>query len=79
MPADAYKMDFVFSDVAGGEGTYDNRGGYDYHLPIEGCPVKETSLYVVHVAVEMAPIAKVGGRGFDTGGVRVFACDGRMC
>lgn len=63
VPHDAYKMDFVFSDVAGGIGTYDNRGGYDYHLPVEGSPVKENSLYVVHVAVEMAPIAKVGGLG----------------
>lgn len=26
VPMDAYKMDFVFSDVSGGEGTYDNRG-----------------------------------------------------
>ncbi len=37
VPHDAYKMDFVFSD---GEGTYDNRGGYDYHLPVEGSPVR---------------------------------------
>lgn len=39
VPHDAYKMDFVFSDVAGGVGTYDNRGGYDYHLPVEGVRV----------------------------------------
>lgn len=26
VPLDAFKMDFVFSDVNGGEGTYDNRG-----------------------------------------------------
>ncbi|KAL6763691.1 hypothetical protein V8C86DRAFT_192634 [Haematococcus lacustris] len=63
VPPDAYKMDFVFSDVRGGAGTYDNRGGYDYHLPVEGCPVKEQAMYVVHIAVEMAPIAKVGGLG----------------
>jgi starch synthase len=25
LPKDAYKMDFVFSDVEQGEGTYDNR------------------------------------------------------
>ena len=63
VPLDAFKMDFVFSDVEEGEGTYDTRGGYDYHLPVEGSPVKEPSLYVAHIAVEMAPIAKVGGLG----------------
>ncbi len=41
MPADAFKMDFVFSDVESGDGTYDSRGGYDYHLPVEGSPVRE--------------------------------------
>ena len=61
VPKDAYKMDFVFADVAGGDGTYDNRGGFDYHLPVEGSPVRESPLYVAHIAVEMAPIAKVGG------------------
>ncbi|PNH10236.1 Soluble starch synthase 3, chloroplastic/amyloplastic, partial [Tetrabaena socialis] len=63
VPKDAYKMDFVFSDVPGGDGTYDNRGGFDYHLPVEGSPVQEQRLYVCHIAVEMAPIAKVGGLG----------------
>ena len=29
-------LDFVFSDVESGEGTYDNQGGKDYHLPVEG-------------------------------------------
>jgi starch synthase len=62
-PLDAFKMDFVFSDVEEGDGTYDTRGGYDYHLPVEGSPVKEPSLYIAHIAVEMAPIAKVGGLG----------------
>ncbi|KAF5835336.1 hypothetical protein DUNSADRAFT_7568 [Dunaliella salina] len=63
VPQDAYKMDFVFANVPGGEGVYDNRGGYDYHLPVEGSPIREQSIYCVHVAVEMAPIAKVGGLG----------------
>lgn len=40
MPGDAYKMDFVFADVESGDGTYDNRGGYDYHLPVSGSPVR---------------------------------------
>lgn len=35
VPADAFKMDFVFSDVAEGDGTYDTRGGLDYHLPVQ--------------------------------------------
>lgn len=30
------QLDFVFSNVMSGEGLYDNRGGFDYHLPIEG-------------------------------------------
>ncbi len=54
------QMDFVFSDVESGDGTYDTRGGFDYHLPVEGSAVKEPSLYVAHISVEMAPIAKVG-------------------
>ena len=89
VPLDAFKMDFVFSNVQvrrqggkrcpasqpvfiptfspvftpvqGGDGTYDSRGGYDYHLPIEDSAVKEPSLYVTHISVEMAPIAKVWG------------------
>jgi Starch/carbohydrate-binding module (family 53) len=40
VPRDAYMMDFVFSDVEEGEGTYDNRGGFDYHLPVEGSVVR---------------------------------------
>lgn len=56
-------MDFVFSDVPGGDGTYDNRGGFDYHIPVEGSKKKEPGLHVVHISVEMAPIAKVGGLG----------------
>jgi len=39
VPLDAYKMDFVFSDVESGDGIYDSRGGYDYHLPVEDSPV----------------------------------------
>ncbi|KAJ7528847.1 hypothetical protein O6H91_15G022700 [Diphasiastrum complanatum] len=64
VPQDAYVMDFVFSergDVEGG--IYDNRNGLDYHIPINGSAIKEPPLNVVHVAVEMAPIAKVGGLG----------------
>eukprot|EP00884_Botryococcus_braunii_P007192 jgi/Botrbrau1/16474/Bobra.0142s0068.1 len=63
VPKNAYRIDFVFSDVEDGPGTYDNRGGLDYGLPVDGCVIREPSLYVVHVAVEMAPICKVGGLG----------------
>ena len=58
VPLDAYKMDFVFSDVESGEGTYDNHGGFDYHLPVEGSGLTEPALHIVHVALEMAPICK---------------------
>ncbi|CAD7699185.1 unnamed protein product [Ostreobium quekettii] len=60
-PRDAYMMDFVFANVSGGDGIYDNRGGLDYHLPIEGSVATEPPLNIVHISVEMAPIAKVGG------------------
>jgi hypothetical protein len=60
VPRDAHVLDVVLSDVEGGEGTYDNRGGLDYHIPIEGgVGAKPHPLHVVHIAVEMAPIAKV--------------------
>ena len=62
IPKDAYCLDFVFSD-AEEHGRYDNRGGLDYHLPVEKSVVSEPPLYVIHVAAEMAPIAKVGGLG----------------
>jgi len=79
VPADAHVLDAVFADTDGvgggdgdeggggaGSGFYDNNGGLDYHVPVVGAdralhppPV----LSVVHIAVEMAPIAKVGGMG----------------
>ncbi|GJN09443.1 hypothetical protein PR202_ga27450 [Eleusine coracana subsp. coracana] len=62
VPMDAYVMDFVFSESEEG-GIYDNRNGLDYHIPVFGSIGKEPSMYIVHIAVEMAPIAKVGGLG----------------
>lgn len=62
VPKDAYALDFVFSDAEEG-GRFDNCGDLDYNLPVKGSVVKEPPLYVVHVAVEMAPICKVGGLG----------------
>lgn len=64
VPKDALQLDFVFSNVPGGDGLYDNRGGFDYHLPVKGGTGSlPDRLHVVHIAVEMAPIAKVGGLG----------------
>ncbi|GJN39488.1 hypothetical protein PR202_gb28610 [Eleusine coracana subsp. coracana] len=62
VPMDAYVMDFVFSESEEG-GIYDNRNGLDYHIPVFGSIGKEPSMHIVHIAVEMAPIAKVGGLG----------------
>lgn len=45
-------------------GFFDNNGGLDYHIPVADAPLSSyPRLKVVHVAVEMAPIAKVGGMG----------------
>ncbi|XP_072967076.1 starch synthase 3, chloroplastic/amyloplastic-like [Typha angustifolia] len=62
VPMDAYMMDFVFSEREDG-GIYDNRNGMDYHIPVFGGILKEPPMHIVHIAVEMAPIAKVGGLG----------------
>ncbi|XP_047164111.1 starch synthase 3, chloroplastic/amyloplastic-like [Vigna umbellata] len=62
VPLDAYMIDFVFSDKKDG-GIFDNNNTMDYRIPVSGSIVKETTLNIVHIAVEMAPIAKVGGLG----------------
>ncbi|RCV29739.1 hypothetical protein SETIT_6G036800v2 [Setaria italica] len=62
VPHDAYIMDFVFSESEEG-GIFDNRNGLDYHIPVFGSIAKEPPMHIVHIAVEMAPIAKVGGLG----------------
>jgi starch synthase len=65
IPHDAHVCDFVFTDDARVmEGRYDSRDGLDYHKKILGARGGAVpSLKIVHVAVEMAPIAKVGGMG----------------
>ncbi|CAI7814296.1 unnamed protein product [Closterium sp. NIES-54] len=64
VPQDAYILDLVFMDSSDpSTATYDNRGGLDYHVPVAGSTVREPPLYIVHVALEMAPVAKVGGLG----------------
>nr|QOW94462.1 SSS [Lilium brownii var. giganteum] len=62
VPLNAYIMDFVFSDTEYG-GIYDNKNGRDYHIPVSGGICKEPPMHIVHISVEMAPIAKVGGLG----------------
>ncbi|GAV85018.1 Glycos_transf_1 domain-containing protein/CBM_25 domain-containing protein/Glyco_transf_5 domain-containing protein [Cephalotus follicularis] len=62
VPLDAYMMDFVFSEKEDG-GTFDNKNGTDYHIPVFGGVSKEPPMHIVHIAVEMAPVAKVGGLG----------------
>uniref|UniRef100_A0A7N0UI48 starch synthase n=1 Tax=Kalanchoe fedtschenkoi TaxID=63787 RepID=A0A7N0UI48_KALFE len=62
VPLDAYMMDFVFSEKEDG-GVYDNNNRMDYHVPVFGGIAKEPPMHIVHIAVEMAPIAKVGGLG----------------
>ncbi|KAJ4976662.1 hypothetical protein NE237_001768 [Protea cynaroides] len=62
VPLDVHVMDFVFSERQDG-GIYDNKNGMDYHIPVFGGDAKEPPMHIVHVAVEMAPIAKVGGLG----------------
>ncbi|TMW93447.1 hypothetical protein EJD97_011678 [Solanum chilense] len=62
VPLDAYMMDFVFSEREDG-GIFDNKSRMDYHIPVFGGVAKEPPMHIVHIAVEMAPIAKVGGLG----------------
>ncbi|KAK4360938.1 hypothetical protein RND71_019890 [Anisodus tanguticus] len=62
VPLDVYVMDFVFSEREDG-GIFDNKSGMDYHIPVFGGVAKEPPMHIVHIAVEMAPIAKVGGLG----------------
>ena len=35
------------------------KNGMDYHIPVFGGVAKEPPMHIVHIAVEMAPIAKV--------------------
>ena len=68
----------VSDSAQGGSGAfYDNNGGFDYHVPTRGSLHARPKLSVVHVAVEMAPIAKVqrtgnGGKGGGGAFVRLL-------
>lgn len=60
VPADASVLDVVFSDSSSpNSGFWDTNHGLGYHVPITGSSVPQPSLSIVHVSVEMAPIAKV--------------------
>lgn len=52
VPKNAYSIDFVMSNVPEGEGIYDNRGGLDYHLPVEGSEVRLTDLVLYHAGAK---------------------------
>ena len=58
VPPDAYMMDFVFSEWEE-DGIYDNRNGMDYHIPVSDSIETENYMRIIHIAVEMAPVAKV--------------------
>lgn len=60
VPQEAWELDLVFSDSAKEAAFYDNNNGLDYHVPVVGGSQKKPKLHVCHVAVEMAPVAKVG-------------------
>ena len=59
VPEDAHTLDLVFHDgPTPGQGFVDDNGGLDYHIPVAGGVGPAPALKVVHIAVEMAPIAK---------------------
>ena len=64
-PQDAHVLDLKFmdSDVPSEVSQVDDNNGMDYHTVIVNGSGPAPILKVVHVAVEMAPIAKVGGMG----------------
>ncbi|KAK8607353.1 hypothetical protein V6N13_053094 [Hibiscus sabdariffa] len=50
-------------------GIFYNKDCMDYHIPVLGGIVKEPPMHIVHIAVEMTPIAKVV---LDINGVDTF-------
>lgn len=64
VPPDAHVVDIAFLDSRDKHGGfYDDNKGMDYHVPVVGGTGTVPTLRVVHVAAEMAPIAKEGGLG----------------
>jgi len=61
---DASTIDIVFSDSDGMHGGFfDDNSGLNYHISVRNDRDNVKKLKVVHLSVEMAPIAKVGGMG----------------
>ncbi|KAK9861945.1 hypothetical protein WJX84_010056, partial [Apatococcus fuscideae] len=64
VPRDAHTVDIVLADSGDDDaGFFDNNDGLDYHIPVTGSSHPAQPLHIVHIAVEMAPVAKVGGMG----------------
>ena len=60
VPLDAHVVDFLFKD----NGIFvDDNEGVEYHCDVIGASGVAPTLHIAHLAVEMAPIAKVGGLG----------------
>ena len=60
VPLDAHVVDFSFRD----NGIFvDDNEGAEYHCDVIGASGVAPKLRIAHLAVEMAPIAKVGGLG----------------
>jgi starch synthase len=60
VPLDAHVVDFSFKD----NGIFiDDNEGAEYHCDVIGASGVAPKLKIAHLAVEMAPIAKVGGLG----------------
>ena len=65
VPSNAHVLDFRFAndDISSSATVFDSNNGIDYHVPVAGGTGIEPKLNVVHIAVELAPVAKVGGMG----------------
>lgn len=74
IPADAWNMDFVLSDAPEGASFFDNNGGMDYHVDVTDSREAAPPLNVFHVAVEMAPIAKVRGPSNSNSSFQSVVC-----
>ncbi|XP_022748485.1 starch synthase 3, chloroplastic/amyloplastic-like [Durio zibethinus] len=74
-------MEFVFSEREDA-GTFDNKGGLDYRIPVFGGIVQEPPMNIVHIAVEMGPTVKVKDihyqRGYSWGGTEVKVWFGKV-
>jgi len=64
VPPDAHILDLVIKDSPyEGQGRVDDHHRMGYHFPTKGSKSPHQILHILHTAVEMAPVAKVGGMG----------------